>query len=84
MQSAGKMVTKDGKKVKVIEGDEPTEIDEKTGKPKPKKKKIVNEDGEIEDVEEIEVEPSEIDEETGKKKPKKKKYKTKKGDVIVQ
>ena len=78
------MITKDGKEVKVIDDEnEPSEdiIDEVTGKRKPKKKKIINEDGEVEDVEEIvEDIPTEYDEETGQKKPKKKKYKTKKGD----
>ena len=80
------MITKDGKEVEVIDDeDQPSEdiIDKKTGKRKPRKKKIINEDGEIEDVEELEdEEPTEYDEKTGKKKPKKKKYKTKKGDII--
>ena len=80
------MTTKDGKKVKVIEEPSEDEIDKRTGKVvhKPKKQKIVNEEGEIEDVEELEgeEEPSEYDERTGKKKPKKKKYINKKGDII--
>ena len=45
------MTTKDGKKVKIIEDDkEPSKVeyDKKTGKPKPRKKKIINENGEIE------------------------------------
>ena len=62
------------------------EVDKRTGKVvhKPKKQKIVNEDGEIEDVEELEGEEdsSEYDERTGKKIPKKKKYVNKKGDIL--
>ena len=65
------MITKDGKKVQVV-------YDKKI----PNKRKIINEDGESEDVEELEdQEPTEYDE-TGKKKPKKKKYITNKGDII--
>ena len=51
-----KMITKDGKEVKVIDDEnEPSEeeIDEKTGKRKPKKKKIINDKGDIEEVENI-------------------------------
>ena len=50
------MKTKDGKEVKIIEDEEePSEevIDETTGKRKPKTKKIMNKDGEIEEVKEI-------------------------------
>ena len=66
------MITKDGKKVKVV-------YDKKV----PNKRKIINEDGESEDVEELEIEePTEYDERTGKKKPKKKKYVTHKSDII--
>ena len=68
--------------VQVIE-DEESEYDEKTGEKKPKNKKIINKDGEIEEVEEIEdEEPTEYDEATGKKKPKIKKYKDKDGNII--
>ena len=82
------MVNEEGKVVRIIDNEEePSEeiIDKKTGKKihKPKKKKIINEDGEVEDVEEIvEDIQSEYDEETGKKLPKKKKYKTKDGKII--
>ena len=73
------MITESGEKVQVIDDeDQPSEelIDKKTGKRIPRKKKIINEDGEIEDVEEIiEDIPTEYDEETGKKKPKHKKGK---------
>ena len=64
------MTSKNGKKVKVIEDDkEPSKItfDKRTGKRIPRKKKIMNSDGEVEDVEEIiesEEQPSEIDERT--------------------
>ena len=73
------MYTEDGKEVEVVE--EPSEdiIDKRTGKKKhiPKKRKIINEDGETEDVEELEdQEPTEYDE-TGKRKPKKKRYQRK-------
>ena len=50
------MITKDGKKVKVIDNEEEPSseyIDKRTGKRIPRKKKIINENGEIEDVEEI-------------------------------
>ena len=50
------MITKEGDEVEVIDDEnEPSGeiIDEKTGKRKPKKKKIINKEGEIEDVEEI-------------------------------
>ena len=60
------MITEDGKKIEIIEDDEPSEIitDKKTGK-KVKKKKIRNEDGEIEEVKEIvEDIPSEYDKES--------------------
>ena len=82
------MVNEEGKVVRIIDNEEePSEeiIDKKTGKKihKPKKKKIINEDGEVEDVEEIvEDIQSEYDEETGKKLPKKKKYKTKDGKEV--
>ena len=80
------MKTKDGKTVEIIDDEnEPSEIitDRKTGK-KIRKRKIKNEDGEIEDVKEIieDEEPSEIDEVTGKKKPKVKKYINSKGKII--
>jgi CRISPR/Cas system-associated endonuclease Cas3-HD len=79
------MKTKDGKHVQIIEDDnEPSEeILDKNGKRKPKKKKIMNENGEIEEVKEIidDEEPSEIDEKTGKKKPKTRKYMNSKGDI---
>ena len=55
----------------------------KRQKKKPRKKQIINEDGDIEEVEEI-IESSvesEYDEETGKKLPKKRKYVNSKGDV---
>ena len=83
------MSTKDGKKVQIVDvEEEPSseeEIDKRTGKPihkkkKPRKKQIINEDGDIEEVEEI-IESSvesEYDEETGEKKPKIRKYKNKK------
>ena len=61
--------TKDGKQIEIIEDDEPSEIiiDKKTGK-KVKKKKIRNEDGDIEELKEIvEDIPTEYDEETGEK-----------------
>jgi hypothetical protein len=70
------MITEDGKKVQVLDDEnEPSEIriDESTGKPIPKKKKIKNENGEIEEVKEIikdKDELSEYDEETGKKNKK--------------
>ena len=76
--------TKDGKQIEIIEDDEPSEIiiDKKTGK-KVKKKKIRNEDGDIEELKEIvEDIPTEYDEETGEKLPKKKKYINNKGKVI--
>ena len=76
------MITEDGKKVEIIEDEEPSEIitDKKTGK-KIKKKKIRNEDGEIEELKEIiEDIPTEYDEETGEKKPKVKKYINNKGN----
>ena len=47
------MLTKDGEEVQVIDDEnEPSEevIDKRTGKRKPKKKKIINKDGEIEDI----------------------------------
>ena len=67
------MRTKDGRKVKVIDDkNQPKQIkiDKKTGKRIPRKKKIINSDGEVEDVEEI-VESdvqTEYDEETGKRR----------------
>ena len=80
------MLTNDGEEVQVIDDEnEPSEdvIDKKTGKRKPKKKKIINKDGDIEEVEEIvEDIPTEYDEETGEKLPKKKKYINNKGKVI--
>ena len=69
------MKTADGRKVKVIDDkNQPKQIkiDKRTGKRIPRKKKIINSDGEVEDVEEI-VESdvqTEYDEETGKKLPK--------------
>ena len=78
----------DGDEVQVFDDEEePSEeiIDKRTGKPiqRPKKKKIVNKDGEIENGEEIEdEEPTEIDDKTGKKKPKKKKYITETGRLF--
>ena len=76
-------IPKEGKKVKVIE-DEPVKIikDKKTGK-KIKKRKIINEDGDIEEVKEvIDDEESETEyDEDGNKKPKIKKYTNKKGDI---
>ena len=79
------MKNKSGKEVKIIEDEnEPSEeiIDEKTGKRKPRKKKIVNENGDIEELQEIEEDiPSEIDEETGKKKPKIRKYINNKSEI---
>ena len=80
------MKTKDGKQVRIIDDEnEPSEdiIDEITGKRKPKKKKVVNEKGEIEELKEV-IESditSEYDEETGRKMPKKKKYVNTKGDI---
>ena len=69
------MISENGKKVKVIDDeDQPSEelFDKKTGKRKARKKKIINEDGEVEEVKEIiEDIQSEYDEETGKKLPKK-------------
>ena len=71
------MTTKDGKKVKIVEEEKGPITYDKRGNRKPRKKKIVNENGEVEEVKEIiedEESPSEIDEETGKKKPKIRKY----------
>ena len=66
------MITKDSKRVKVV-------YDKKV----PNKRKIINEDSETEDVEELEDQkPTEYDEKTGKKKSKKTKYVQKKGDII--
>ena len=77
------MVTKTGKEVEIIDVDEPSEYDDLTGKRKPKKKKIINDEGEEEIVEEIEDnEPTKYDKKTGKKLPKKKKYKNKEGEII--
>ena len=79
------MITEDGQKVQVLDDEnEPSEIriDESTGKPIPKKKKIKNENGEIEEIKEIikdKDELSEYDEETGKKI---KKYIDNKGKII--
>ena len=81
------MRTKDGKRVQILDNeDEPSEeiIDKETGKRRPRKKKLVNENGEIEDVDEI-VEPDEqieYDPETGNKLPKKRKYINRKGDLL--
>ena len=81
------MRTKDGKRVQILDNeDEPSEeiIDKETGKRRPRKKKLVNENGEIEDVDEI-VEPDEqieYDPETGEKLPKKRKYINRKGDMF--
>ena len=50
------MITDEGKKVQIIEDeDQPSEelIDKRTGKRKPRKKKIVNSDGEVEELKEI-------------------------------
>jgi hypothetical protein len=79
-------ITKDGEEQIIDDENEPTgkKIDRRTGKRIQKKKKIINKDGEIEDVEEI-IEsdaPTEYDEKTGKKLPKIKKYKIKRGEVI--
>ena len=59
------MLTEDGTEVQVLEDEEPSEviIDKKTGKRKPKKKKIVNEDGEIEEVKERKYSNDEIESE---------------------
>ena len=77
------MITKEGDEVEVIDDEnEPSGeiIDEKTGKRKPKKKKIINKDGEIEDVQEIiESDVQTEYDENGNKLPKKKKYINKKG-----
>ena len=81
------MISENGKKVKVIDDeDQPSEelFDKKTGKRKARKKKIINEDGEVEEVKEIiEDIQSEYDEETGKKLPKKRRYKNKDGNIFV-
>ena len=79
------MKTSDGKQIQLIEDDdEPSEIitDKKTGK-KVKKRKIMNENGDIEEVKEI-IESDEEPEydENGKKLPRKKKYINKKGEII--
>ena len=81
------MRTKDGKRVQILDNEEePSEeiIDKETGKRRPRKKKYINENGEIEDVDEIveSDEPTEYDPETGKKLPKKRKYINRKGDIF--
>ena len=69
-------IKEEEKKEKILE----LELEEEK---KVKKKKIRNEDGDIEEIKEIvEDIPSEYDEETGKKLPKKKKYINRKGDIF--
>ena len=58
------MITKDGKKVKIEEIPSEEVVDKKTGKViyKPKRKKIVDDEGTVEEVEELEdEEPTEYD-----------------------
>ena len=79
------MKTSDGKQYQIIEDEnEPSEIitDKKTGK-KVKKKKIMNENGDIEEVKEI-IESDEQTEydENGNKLPKTKKYINSKDKII--
>ena len=80
------MITEEGDEVQILDDEnEPSGdiIDEKTGKRKPKKKKLINKEGEIEDVQEIiESDVQSQYDENGNKLPKKKKYINKKGDII--
>ena len=79
------MKTEDGNEISIINSESSENVlDEKTGEiyHKPAKKRIYNDKGEIEELEEIQ-QPSDYDQETGEKLPKKKKYKNKEGKIYT-